>query len=335
MYVKGPRKRVTTEVTGISAELTFSDSISMTHELGHRMEDRNPEISVATKTFLRRRTAGLAPERYAKRELVTPDGFSDPYFGRITREPITPNCSPAEWKPSPTAASAASPGAPQFFLPAPGGLSAADRAQPPKADTRAPGPRPRTAGIGEQTPPVKRGGGTRKQMVTWPCPLPWRRSGECVRFDPQLQRHVRGVIRCSPPAPAPAPPAAVRAPQPRHLAAKNPLLQPAPTVLIHSANSSCRRPHDPGPGKTRNILPHGSIHREPGARLRRPPASSLKSGTVTVATPGRHRCLRHRSRAGCASSIASRQALIPSSAGVYCVNPQERQKCVRNRERQQ
>ena len=54
----------------------------MTHELGHRMEDRYPEISVATKSFLRRRTAGLAPERYAKRELVTPDGFSDRYMGK-------------------------------------------------------------------------------------------------------------------------------------------------------------------------------------------------------------------------------------------------------------
>ena len=82
MYVIGPRKRVTTEVTGFAAELTFSDSSSMTHELGHRMEDRYPEISVATKSFLRRRTAGLAPERYAKRELVTPDGFSDRYMGK-------------------------------------------------------------------------------------------------------------------------------------------------------------------------------------------------------------------------------------------------------------
>ena len=46
------------------------------------MEDRNPEISVATKAFLRRRTAGLAPERYAKSELVVPDGFSDRYMGK-------------------------------------------------------------------------------------------------------------------------------------------------------------------------------------------------------------------------------------------------------------
>jgi hypothetical protein len=42
----------------------------MTHELGHRMEDRNPEISIATKAFLKRRTAGLAAERYAKGEAV-------------------------------------------------------------------------------------------------------------------------------------------------------------------------------------------------------------------------------------------------------------------------
>ena len=66
MYVKGPRKRVTTEVTGVSAEVTFSDSSSMVHELGHRMEDRNPEISAATKAFLRRRTAGLPFQRYHK-----------------------------------------------------------------------------------------------------------------------------------------------------------------------------------------------------------------------------------------------------------------------------
>lgn len=40
IYVKGPRKRVTTEVTAVSAELTFSDPCSMAHEMGHRIEDR-------------------------------------------------------------------------------------------------------------------------------------------------------------------------------------------------------------------------------------------------------------------------------------------------------
>ena|SRR6476659_7686963 len=43
---------------------------------------RPPEISVATKAFLRRRTAGIAPEHYAKLELVVPDGFADRYMGK-------------------------------------------------------------------------------------------------------------------------------------------------------------------------------------------------------------------------------------------------------------
>ena len=82
MYVKGPRKRVTTEVTGVRAEVTFSDSESMAHEMGDRMEDHNPEISVATKPFLRRRTAGLPFQRYHKRELVVEDSFVNVYFGK-------------------------------------------------------------------------------------------------------------------------------------------------------------------------------------------------------------------------------------------------------------
>ena len=82
MYVKGPRKRVTTEVTGVRAEVTFSDSESMAHEMGHRMEDHNPEISVATKPFLRRRTARLPFQRYHKRELVVEDSFVNVYFGK-------------------------------------------------------------------------------------------------------------------------------------------------------------------------------------------------------------------------------------------------------------
>ena len=135
MYVKGPRKRVTTEVTGIAAELTFSDSSSMTHELGHRMEDRNPEISVATKAFLRRRTAGLAPERYAKRELVIPDGFSDRYMGKDYAGTHHTELFSCGMEAITHGRFGGLTGRPSIFLPAPGGLSAADRAQPPKADT--------------------------------------------------------------------------------------------------------------------------------------------------------------------------------------------------------
>jgi hypothetical protein len=69
-------------VIGVSAEVTFSDSESMAHEMGHRMEDHNPEISVATKAFLRRRTAGLPLQRYHKRELVVEDSFVNAYFGK-------------------------------------------------------------------------------------------------------------------------------------------------------------------------------------------------------------------------------------------------------------
>ena len=64
------------------AELTYSDSRSMVHELGHRMEDFNPDISIATKEFLRRRTAGLPQTRYAKNEYVIEDGFASSYMGK-------------------------------------------------------------------------------------------------------------------------------------------------------------------------------------------------------------------------------------------------------------
>ena len=135
IYVKGPRKRVTTEVTGISAELTFNDSSSMTHELGHRMEDRNPEISVATKAFLRRRTAGLAPERYHRSELVVPDGFSDKYMGKDYAGTHHTELLSCGMEAITHGRFGGLTGRPSVFLPAPGGLSLANRAQPPKADT--------------------------------------------------------------------------------------------------------------------------------------------------------------------------------------------------------
>ena len=59
-----------------------ADPTSMAHEMGHRMEDRNPEISVATNVFLARRTAGLAPQRYARNELVVEDSFAHAYIGK-------------------------------------------------------------------------------------------------------------------------------------------------------------------------------------------------------------------------------------------------------------
>ena len=135
MYVKGPRKRVTTEVTGISAELTFSDASSMTHELGHRMEDRNPEISTATKAFLRRRTAGLAPERYARSEMTVSDGFADRYMGKDYAGTHHTELFSCGMEAVTQGRFGGLVGRPQVFLPAPGGLSAADRAQRPKPDT--------------------------------------------------------------------------------------------------------------------------------------------------------------------------------------------------------
>ncbi|ANE83440.1 hypothetical protein A7U43_28420 (plasmid) [Mycobacterium adipatum] len=135
MYVKGPRKRVTTEVTGISAELTFSDASSMTHELGHRMEDRNPEISTATKAFLRRRTAGLAPERYARSEMTVADGFADRYMGKDYAGTHHTELFSCGMEAVAHGRFGGLVGRPQVFLPAPGGLSIADRAQRPKPDT--------------------------------------------------------------------------------------------------------------------------------------------------------------------------------------------------------
>ncbi|MCT7371957.1 hypothetical protein [Mycolicibacterium llatzerense] len=82
IYVQGHRTRIRTVSAGYSAELTYSDSRSMTHELGHRMEDNNREISIVTKAFLARRTAGLPQTRYGRTELVVEDGFSSAYIGK-------------------------------------------------------------------------------------------------------------------------------------------------------------------------------------------------------------------------------------------------------------
>lgn len=82
IYVKGPRTYTHYEPAGVSAELTFSDSSSMAHEMAHRVEDRNREISVATKAFLSRRTAGLPSQRYARTERVVEDSFAHAYIGK-------------------------------------------------------------------------------------------------------------------------------------------------------------------------------------------------------------------------------------------------------------
>ncbi|GAT07716.1 hypothetical protein H7I77_09805 [Mycolicibacterium novocastrense] len=82
IYVRGAGKRATVQHAGTSAEITYNDTSSMTHELAHRMEDRNPEISIATKHFLNRRTEGLPKERYHRKELVVPDGFAHRYMGK-------------------------------------------------------------------------------------------------------------------------------------------------------------------------------------------------------------------------------------------------------------
>ncbi|SUA31454.1 Uncharacterised protein [Mycolicibacterium fortuitum] len=83
IYVTGTRTMVTTHRDSEPvAELTYSDSRSMVHELGHRMEDFNPDISIATKEFLRSRTAGLPQTRYAKNEYVIEDGFASSYMGK-------------------------------------------------------------------------------------------------------------------------------------------------------------------------------------------------------------------------------------------------------------
>jgi hypothetical protein len=82
IYIQGPLTRTDYAPTGVSAELTFADARSMTHELAHRVEDTNREISVATKALLARRTAGLPSQRYARSERVVPDNFAHAYIGK-------------------------------------------------------------------------------------------------------------------------------------------------------------------------------------------------------------------------------------------------------------
>ena len=129
---------------------------------------------------------------------------------------------------------------------------------------------------------------------------PRRVSVDRVRLDPQLQRHVRGLIGTRGRHQHQRQPASVSPAQPRHLPAGHPRLQPDPLDVIHSANSSCRRPHAPSPGKTRNMSTHTGRSTENRVRCSIDSGQPLKSGVVTAA-PGLHRdqraCCAHPSRA--------------------------------------
>ena len=83
----------------------------------------------------RRRTAGIAPERYAKSELVVPDGFSDRYMGKDYAGTHHTELFSCGMEAITHGRFGGLSGRPSIFLPAPGGLTVADRAQPPKADT--------------------------------------------------------------------------------------------------------------------------------------------------------------------------------------------------------
>lgn len=132
IYVKGPRKRVTTEVTHLSAELTYgAEPSTMVHEMAHRIEDRNREISVATKAFLRRRTDGLPSERYAKGERVIPDGFADRYMGKDYPKTHHTELLSCGMEAVTHGRFGGLVGRQSVFLPGPDGLSLS---QPPKAD---------------------------------------------------------------------------------------------------------------------------------------------------------------------------------------------------------
>ena len=134
MHGKGPRKRVTNEVNSVVAELTYSDSGSMTHAMGHRMQDRNREISVATKALLRVRTEGLPFQRYHPSELVVQDDFAHQYIGKdypgghhtevfsCAMEALTHGRFGGQRGPA------------GVDLTAPGGVSAAERMQPSRTD---------------------------------------------------------------------------------------------------------------------------------------------------------------------------------------------------------
>jgi len=77
----------------------------------------------------------LAPERYAKREMCIPDGFVDRYFGKDYAGTHHTELFSCGMEAVTHGRFGGLTGRPSISLPAPGGLSVADRAQPPKADT--------------------------------------------------------------------------------------------------------------------------------------------------------------------------------------------------------
>jgi hypothetical protein len=89
------------------------------------MEDRNPAISVATKAFLRRRTAGLPFQRYHRRELVMEDSFVNAYFGKDYPGKHHTELFSCGMEAITHGQHGGLHGQAKVFLPAPGGVSAA------------------------------------------------------------------------------------------------------------------------------------------------------------------------------------------------------------------
>jgi hypothetical protein len=80
--------------TGYEAEITSSVGrpSTMLHELSHRMEEHNPQISTATKAFLAKRCEGKPYRSYlgSSRETYRDGGFADVYMGKdYPRSPHT------------------------------------------------------------------------------------------------------------------------------------------------------------------------------------------------------------------------------------------------------
>lgn len=76
------KKGYTEKTRHVVTELTTDGDMSTTvHETSHYMEN-SPQVSIACKTFLFRRTEGLSKELYTGTEMCTPDSFTDRYIGK-------------------------------------------------------------------------------------------------------------------------------------------------------------------------------------------------------------------------------------------------------------
>lgn len=88
LYVPDGWSEFTTKESPLVGELTFNGESSMTHEFGHHFETSNPEVGMACKLFLQRRTEGFEKSVYAPAtrskpaEIVISDGFMDSYIGK-------------------------------------------------------------------------------------------------------------------------------------------------------------------------------------------------------------------------------------------------------------